>query len=144
MNGVDIMTELARLSLSLEQPLLQQLNQMTEEEGYRNRSEFIRDLIRDHKVKKQWESQEEVLGTLTIIFDHHQPELTRKLTDLQHDFPGKVLAATHVHISHHICAEMIMLSGLGSEIQTMTNTIRSLRGILHAELALGTTGHGII
>lgn len=137
------MTDLARLSLSLEKTLLDNLNQMAEEEGYQNRSEFVRDLIREHIVKKQWESTGEVLGTLTIIFDHHQPELTRKLTELQHDFTGKVLAATHVHISHHICAEMIMLSGSGTEIRTMANRIRSLRGILHAELSLGTTGHGI-
>lgn len=137
------MTELARLSLSLEQPLLEELNRMTEEEGYRNRSEFVRDLIRDHIVRKQWESGREVLGTLMIVFDHHQPELTRKLTELQHDFMGKVLAATHVHISHHICAEMIMLCGSGTEIRTMTNAIRSLRGILHADLTFSTTGNGI-
>lgn len=137
------MADLVRVSLSLEESLLENLNRMTEQEGYQNRSEFIRDLIRGHIVEKQWENQEEVLGTLTIVFDHHQPELTRKLTELQHDFTGKVLAATHVHLSHHICAEMIMLNGIGSEIRAVTNAVKSLRGILHAELSISTTGHGI-
>ena len=137
------MSELVRVSLSLEESLLENLNQMAEQEGYQNRSEFIRDLIRRHIVEKQWEHQEEVLGTLTVVFDHHQPELTRKLTEIQHDFSGKVLAATHVHLSHHICTEMIMLHGVGAEIRAMANAVKSLRGVLHAELSISTTGHGI-
>ena len=137
------MSELVRVSLSLEDDLLKKLNHMTEQEGYENRSEFIRDLIRGHIVSNEWESTEKVLGTLTIIFDHHQPELSRKLTEIQHDFSGKVLAATHIHLSHHICAEMIMLSGIGTEIRKMSNAIKSLKGILHAELSLSTTGNGI-
>lgn len=137
------MSGLVRVSLSLEESLLENLNQMTEQEGYQNRSEFIRDLIRGHIVEKQWECQEDVLGTLTVVFDHHQPELTQKLTEIQHDFSGKVLAATHVHLSHHICTEMIMLHGVSAEIRAMANAVKSLRGVLHAELSISTTGQGI-
>ena len=137
------MSELVRVSLSLEESLLKNLNRMAEEEGYRNRSEFVRDLIRGHIVRKQWENRDDVLGTLTVVFDHHQPELTAKMTKIQHDFPGRVLAATHLHLSHHICAEMIMLSGNGAGIREMSNAIKSLRGVLHSELSLSTTGHGI-
>lgn len=137
------MTDLERVSLSLEKELLQELNKMISREGYGNRSEFIRDLIRGHIVQKQWESDMDVLGTLTIVFDHHQPDLTKKLTEIQHDFSGKVLAATHIHLSHHLCAEMIMLNGNSGEIRKMSNAIKSLRGILHAELSLSTTGTGI-
>ena len=137
------MSELVRVSLSLEESLLKNLNRMTEEEGYQNRSEFVRDLIRGHIVRKQWENRNDVLGTLTVIFDHHQPELTAKMTEIQHDFPGKVLAATHIHLSHHLCAEMIMLCGNGAKIREAANAIKSLRGVLHSELSLSTTGHGI-
>ncbi|NLT60164.1 MAG: nickel-responsive transcriptional regulator NikR, partial [Candidatus Hydrogenedentes bacterium] len=105
------MSELARLSFSIEKPLLERLERMVAEGNYGNRSEFIRDMIRDRLVAEAWEKNEEALGTVTILFDHHSRNLSEKLIDLQHDFEGTIMASTHVHLTHHLCAEMIMVRG---------------------------------
>ncbi len=137
------MSDLTRVSLSLDQSLLDSLEQLAAKSGYENRSEFIRDLIRDHLARDQWQSGEEVLGTLTLIYNHHQRGVTEKLVELQHHSGEHILASTHVHLSHEICAEMVMLRGSGSGIVKLTNAMKQLRGVLHASLAMSTTGKDI-
>lgn len=137
------MSDLARISLSLEAPLLEKLDSMTKEHGYENRSEFIRDLIRERLTSEQWRLGSEVLATLTLIYNHHQRGLTEKLVELQHHCGEKVLASTHIHLSHEICAEMIMLRGTGNGIKALTDAVRRQRGVLHADLSMSTTGKGI-
>jgi CopG family nickel-responsive transcriptional regulator len=137
------MSDLARVSLSLEESLLESLAKLVEENGYENRSEYIRDLIRDQLTREEWKSGGEVIGTLTLIYNHHQRGVTEKLVDLQHHSGEHVLASTHVHISHEICAEMIMLRGNGAGIVKLANAMKKLRGVLHAELAMSTTGEHI-
>ncbi len=137
------MSDLARVSLSLEESLLESLAKLVEENGYENRSEYIRDLIREQLTREQWKSGGEVIGTLTLIYNHHQRGVTEKLVDLQHHSGEHVLASTHVHISHEICAEMIMLRGNGAGIVKLANAMKKLRGVLHAELAMSTTGEHI-
>ncbi len=134
------MSDLARISLSLEESLLGQLDALTQASGYENRSEFVRDLIRDRIAHEQWDTGSQVLGTLTIVYNHHQRGLTETLVDLQHHCGEQVLASTHIHLSHQICAEMIMLKGTGAGITALANAIRKQRGVLHAELAIATTG----
>ncbi|MBQ9337192.1 MAG: nickel-responsive transcriptional regulator NikR [Lentisphaeria bacterium] len=138
------MSNITRVSLSLEAPLLEKLDRMAERQDYRNRSEFIRDLVRAQIARKEWETGGEVIGTLTVIYNHHQRGLTEKLVELQHHCHETVLASTHVHLSHEICAEMIMLRGQGSGINELANAIRRQRGVLHAELAMSTTGEKIL
>ena len=118
------MSNITRVSLSLEAPLLEKLDRMAERQDYRNRSEFIRDLVRAQIARKEWETGGEVIGTLTVIYNHHQRGLTEKLVELQHHCHETVLASTHVHLSHEICAEMIMLRGQGSGINELANAIR--------------------
>lgn len=137
------MSDLARVSLSLEESLLENLSKLVEENGYENRSEYIRDLIREQLTREEWKSGGEVIGTLTLIYNHHQRGVTEKLVDLQHHSGEHVLASTHVHISHEICAEMIMLRGRGAGIVKLANAMKKLRGVLHAELAMSTTGEHI-
>ena len=129
------MSKLVRLSLSLEDTLLDKLSALVQDGGYENRSEYIRDLIRDEIARKQWSSGGEVIGTLTLIYNHHRRGLTEKLVDLQHHCHCRVLASTHVHLSHEICAEMIMMKGRGSEIEELANAMKRLKGVLKAELA---------
>jgi len=137
------MSDLARVSLSLEESLLENLSKLVEENGYENRSEYIRDLIREQLTREEWKSGGEVIGTLTLIYNHHQRGVTEKLIDLQHHSGEHVLASTHVHVSHEICAEMIMLRGRGAGIVKLANAMKKLRGVLHAELAMSTTGEHI-
>ena len=137
------MSDLARVSLSLEESLLESLEKLVGENGYENRSEYIRDLIREQLTREEWKSGGEVIGTLTLIYNHHQRGVTEKLVELQHHSGEHVLASTHVHLSHEICAEMIMLRGQGSGIVRLANAMKKLRGVLHAELAMSTTGEHI-
>ena len=137
------MSDLVRLSLSLEKTLLDKLTEMVNESGYDNRSEYIRDLIRDKLINEQWESGKEVIATVTVVFNHHQRGLTEKLVELQHDSGEHVLAATHLHLSHEICSEMIMIKGNGDNIKKLANSIRQLRGVLSASVSMSTTGNNL-
>lgn len=137
------MSKITRVSLSLEESLLKELDALTAANSYDNRSEYIRDLIRNQITREQWKSGEEVIGTLTLVYNHHQRGLTEKLVELQHHSNEHVLASTHVHLTHEICVEMIMLRGNGDGISKLANAMKRLRGVLHAELAMSTTGKNI-
>lgn len=135
------MSELVRLSLSLEKNLCDELGERVRASGCRNRSEFIRQLLRDHLVAEAWaDDGAEVMGTITILYDHHQANLSAKLTRLQHDFGPGILAATHVHLSHEICAESIILKGRADAIRRLADAIRQQRGVLHVGVLTGSTG----
>jgi CopG family nickel-responsive transcriptional regulator len=135
------MSELVRFSVSLEKPLLAKLESLVKGSQYTNRSEFIRDLIRQRLVQEQWaDKRQEVVGTITLIYNHHSHRLNDKLIDIQHDHHNNVLATTHVHLSHDLCAEMIMVRGGAGRIQKIVDGLRQQRGVLHAELAMSSTG----
>ena len=134
------MSELIRVSLSIESPLLKKMEELATQKGYENRSEFIRDLIREQLTASEWESGAEVIGTITMVYNHHQRGISEKLTELQHDCTEHILAATHVHLSHHICAEMIMIKGSGKAIEKFSNALRKLKGVLHVGFSAGSTG----
>jgi CopG family nickel-responsive transcriptional regulator len=137
------MSDLTRMSLSIEQPLFEKLEAMVASSNYDTRSEFIRDLIRRHLVEEEWQSDTELIATILLVYDHHARGLLAALTDLQHDFAGQVLATTHVHLDHHHCAEMIMVRGRGDDIRRLSDGMRKRKGVLHAELACGSTGKNL-
>lgn len=137
------MTELVRLSISLEAPLAAELDRLVDRARFENRSEFVRDLIRRSLVEEEWERGREVLGTITLVYDHHQPGLGDRLTALQHEYHANVLAGTHVHLDHHLCAEMIMMRGKPDVLRQLADGIRSLKGVLHAALAFSSTGKAL-
>lgn len=134
------MCELARLSISLESSLCKTLEAMVQKSKYKNRSEYIRDLIRDRIVAEQWENAAEVLGSITLVYNHHQRELSEKITHIQHNSHDHVLAATHVHLSREICAEMIMVKGCAGDIRHLADSLRQQRGVLHCGLTMSSTG----
>jgi CopG family nickel-responsive transcriptional regulator len=130
------MGDLARTGVSLESDLLEKFDEVIRQRGYVNRSEAIRDLIRDHLVSEEIDRNKVVVGTLTIVYDHHRPNLTEKLVEAQHRAGGKVLAATHVHLDHHNCLEVIIMKGRGGELKDLANGILSLRGVKHGRLVV--------
>jgi CopG family transcriptional regulator, nickel-responsive regulator len=134
------MSNLVRCSLSLEKSLFEQLDRLVDENEYENRSEFVRDLIREALVKEEWVADEEVLGTLTIIFDHQTRNLNRNLTKLQHQKHDLFLASTHVHLNDRVCAEMIMMKGSPSDISLVAKNLGKQKGVLHTSLSMGSTG----
>ena len=132
---------ITRVSLALDEPLSRKLDEMVRSSGYGNRSEFVRDMIREQMVARAWEAgQTEVLGTITLIYNHHQRELCAKLTEIQHDAKVRILAATHVHLSHELCAEMIMTVGQPDAVRELHLALRRPRGILHAALSMSSAG----
>jgi CopG family nickel-responsive transcriptional regulator len=134
------MAQLARTGLSLDRELLAAFDRVILRKGYNNRSEAVRDLIRDHLVSEAADKNEVVVGTLTIVYDHHRPNLTEKLVDAQHHAGGKVLAATHVHLDHHNCLEVVIMKGRSEAIRDLANHILSLRGVKHGQLVVTSTG----
>jgi CopG family nickel-responsive transcriptional regulator len=111
--------------------------------GYQNRSEFIRDLIRDHLVKRQWSDNQVVIATLMLIYNHHIHGLTEKLTDVQHHHHQTILATTHVHLSHDLCAEMTLMRGKAADLHKLAGEIQQHKGVLHASLAMSSTGEDL-
>ena len=134
------MSDIVRLSLSIEKPLLKQLEKAAREARYVNRSEFVRDMARDYLTQQQWARNEEVLGTITLVYNHHFRQLNEKLVDLQHGFHGCVLATTHVHMDEHLCAEMILAKGKARTLQEIAGLLRQQKGVLHAVLSMTSTG----
>jgi len=134
------MEKINRFGVSIEPDLLKKFDIQIKKEGYSNRSEAIRDLIRKDLIKeKQKDPKEESIGTLTMIYDHHTSNLTNKLLDIQHDHNTEILTTTHVHIDHHNCLEVIVLKGKTGNIQHLADTIKSIKGIKHGELVLTTS-----
>ena len=134
------MTKLQRTSFTIEQELLEKLEKMASDKQYSNRSEFLRDLIRDAAVKDDCDKGREVVGTITLLYDHHKRELSDKLTKLQHNHHDEILASTHIHLDHDLCAEMIMVKGKAGNINIIVDKLRQQIGVLHAGLTVTSTG----
>jgi len=115
--------------------LLAQFDRAIEDAGYANRSEAMRDLARAYLVERRWEASEgEVVGTVTLIYDHHVPELGSRLTQVQHDAGAAVICTTHVHLDHHNCAEVIVVRGEAGEIRRLADRMIATRGVKHGKL----------
>jgi len=124
-----------RFSVSLPRPLLDELDRRVVGKGYASRSELVRDLIRERLVEDAWErGDEEVAGVLTIVYDHHQRELTQHILEVQHQEYVHVVASTHVHIDHHNCLETIILRGLPAQIERLSLEIGGLKGVRFSAL----------
>ena len=134
------MSDLVRLSVSIEKPLYKRLERLVRDSGYSNRSEFIRDLIRDELVERQWEHGDEVVGTITLLYDHEVRQLSKKLTHLQHHHHDAILATTHVHLDARMCAETILVRGKASAVRQLADQLGQQKGVLHASLSVGSTG----
>ena len=134
------MAHLVRTGISLESDLLERFDRVIHKKGYKNRSEAIRDLVRDYAVAEDVEENRMVVGTLTMVYDHHRPKLSERLTEAQHHAEGKVLAATHVHLDHHNCLEVIIMKGRAGEVRKLADQLLSLRGVNHGKLVVTSTG----
>ena len=134
------MSELARTGVSLEEDLLNEFDRLIAKRGYKNRSEAFRDLIREALLSETVDSNKPVVGTLTLVYDHHVPNLSEKLTEAQHSVGAMVLAATHVHLDHHYCLEVIIMKGKSKELQEVADRMLALRGVELGKLVLTNSG----
>src|SRR2546430_10298694 len=117
------MKKLVRFGVSLDHHLLDDFDRLIERKNYTNRSEALRDLIRDNLVGQEWDENKETVGTITIVYDHHVHDLTEKLTDIQHRFHRLVLSAMHVHLDHDHCVEVLVVRGKGADIKKVADTL---------------------
>lgn len=134
------MKQLSRTGVSIEQDLLEQFDRLIADRGYKNRSEALRDLMRESLVSRAADNNEVVVGTLTMVYDHHLPNLSQKLTETQHHAHGKVLAATHVHLDDVYCLEVVIMKGRSREIRNLADGMLSLRGVKNGKLVLTSAG----
>jgi CopG family nickel-responsive transcriptional regulator len=137
------MSDLARTGVSLEEGLLLEFDRLIGKRGYKNRSEAFRDLIREALLSETVHSNKPVVGTLTLVYDHHVPNLSEKLTDAQHAAGATVLAATHVHLDHHYCLEVVIMKGKSKELQEIADRMLALRGVELGKLVLTNSGKNI-
>ena len=134
------MSELARFGVSLEFDLLKSLDLLMRQKGYTNRSEYIRDLVRDDLVKKTWVSGSAVAGAIILVYDHHKRALVNLLTDIQHDYHELIVSGQHIHLDHHNCLEIIAVKGQPKKIEELANRLRAAKGVKHGALSVTSTG----
>lgn len=134
------MSELIRTGVSLEDDLLKQFDRVIAKRGYKNRSEAIRDLIRETLVNEAVDENKPVVATLSMIYDHHKPDLSKKLNAIQHHSHDNVLAATHVHLDADNCLEVVIMKGRSGEVQHLADHMLAMRGVKHGKLVVTTTG----
>ena len=131
------MEKITRFGVSIEPSLLNKFDKIIKKKGYTNRSEAIRDIIRKNLlVEKIKDPNTEAIGTLTMIYDHHDGNITNKLLDVQHEHCKEVLSTTHIHVDHHNCLEVLVLKGKTGNIKKLADNIKSLKGINQGELVI--------
>ncbi|MFQ6618305.1 MAG: nickel-responsive transcriptional regulator NikR [Fidelibacterota bacterium] len=135
------MTEIKRFGVSINEKLIKDFDRLIEKKGYANRSEAIRDLIRDELVAEEWKQEDrETVGTITLVYSHDIRELSDTLTDLQHSFYRTIISTLHVHLDEHNCLEVLVLKGKSGKIREIADRIIGTRGVKHGKLSLTTTG----
>ena len=136
------MPELTRVSISLESALLGAFDAYLAKKGYENRSEAIRDLIRDRLVQEQAQHAEgEQVAVVTLVYDHHARELAARLIDKQHHHHDLVVSSLHVHLGERHCLEVSVLRGPSAKVQHLGDELLATRGVLHGEITF-TSGEG--
>ena len=137
------MAGVERFSVSMEADLLEQFQALADKRGYANRSEAVRDLVRDALVREEWSGDEEIVGTVTIVYDHHTRELGERLTSVQHDHHALILATMHIHLDHENCLEVIAVRGKAPDVQRIADALIATRGVKHGRLSATTTGRAL-
>jgi len=133
------MSEIVRFSVSVEDELLEKFDRYCREEQFATRSEAVRQLVRDKLTKRAWESgSHEVVGTLTLVYDHHRPQLRDRLMDLQHHHTELIVSSLHTHLSHDVCLEVVVLRGQASRLQKIASQLRGMKGIYKGELVMAS------
>ena len=135
------MGNLARIGVAIDSLLLKRFDQLIGQRGYTNRSEAFRDLIRDELVQKSWESPDaDVVGTVTLVYNHHVRMLNEKLTGMQHDHHKNILSTMHVHLDHDNCLEVLVVRGKSSVVRKVADVLISTKGVKHGRLTITTSG----
>jgi CopG family nickel-responsive transcriptional regulator len=128
------MSELERIGVSLDKDLLEQFDKLITKQGYRIRSEAIRDLVRNHLSQEQLENPNaKAVAAVFIVYDHHSTKLSDSLIELQHSHTHTksvdVISSLHIHLDKHNCLEVIILRGQAGQIRKIGENILSMKGV---------------
>lgn len=135
------MGETVRFGISIDETLLESFDKLIVQKGYMNRSEAIRDLIRASLVELKWEAgEEETVGTVTLVYNHHVRDLSDKLTEHQHTHHDQIISALHVHLDAHNCLEVLVVRGKAREVKQIADELIGVKGVKHGKLVMTTTG----
>lgn len=136
------MAELTRFGISIDQQLLDSFDRLIDDKGYVNRSEAIRDMIRNALVEEQIDRADTTptIGTVTLVYDHHTRDLSDKLTEHQHSHHDAIVSALHVHLDAHHCLEVVVVRGTASQVKRLADELIGTKGVKHGKLVLTTTG----
>ncbi len=135
------MSDVTRFGVSLDENLLAQFDRVIARKGYTNRSEAIRDLIRESLVREQWElGTDQVVGTLTLVYNHNVRDLSDKLTDLQHAHYKAIVSTLHVHLDPHHCLEVLVLRGKARDLKSIADRLIGTRGVQHGTFSATAEG----
>jgi CopG family nickel-responsive transcriptional regulator len=135
------MGELARIGVAIDSDLLAEFDDLIARRSYTNRSEAFRDMIREQLLETAGKSPDGVVvGTITMVYDHHVRMLSDKLVDMQHDHHDLVLSTLHVHLDHHNCLEVLVVKGKSSKVRKLADVLISTKGVMHGKLTLTDPG----
>ena len=138
------MSNIVRFSVSLEKELLRRFDYHIKDQKYRNRSEALRDLIREDLVEREWHNNEIVAGTITLVYDHHKSGLVHSLIRLQHDYHKMIISTQHIHLDHDNCLEVIVVHGKARALYQLTSKLKSVKGVKYGNLAMATCGKELV
>ena len=137
------MEQLVRFSVSMEEDLLREFDCLIEQKGYTNRSEAVRDIVRDTLVEESVKTPDGIVyGALVFIYDHHKRELEKSLSNLQHDYYENIISTSHVHVDHNHCMEVVLLKGKAVILKAIAEKLLSFKGVMHGKLTLTMTIKG--
>ncbi len=127
-----------RFGVSLEEDVLKELDALVSKHQFPNRSQAIRFIIKEHAVKEKWQGNEEVGGSVTLLFDHHKRNLSQQAVKVQHDYHHLILSVQHIHLDHKNCLEMIALKGKADELINLSDKLIGLKGVKYGKLVMTT------
>ena len=135
---------LSRIGIALDSELLKRFDHSIARRGYTNRSEAFRDLIRDRLVTEQTAAPDAtVVGTVTLIYDHHASGITEKLTEVQHEHHELVVSTSHAHLDHDSCLEVLIVHGKSAKVEQFADLLIGLKGVQHGRLVMTVPAHAI-
>jgi len=130
-----------RFTVSVPQTLAKQLDRMTREKGYDNRSLAVADMIRDQLVEHhQNYGNRDIVGTITLVYDHHKQHVQAALTDIQHDHHKVIISTLHVHLDHHNCLEVLVVRGQAALVKKIADELMTAKGVKHGKLTVTSSG----
>lgn len=132
--------KMVRVGISLTPDLLESFDKLISSRGYATRSEAFRDMIREKAVEDEWKENQQVAGTVTLVYNHEQQNITETLTELQHHHLKRIVSTMHVHLDEHNCLEVLVIRGKAKDVKALGDKLLSQKGVKHGKIVMTTTG----